>query len=90
MGRKLTESMKKHIAAKQNYRCANEPGKKLERLENYQCLLWKLDGINRGIFDQSGYQIDHIVEYSQTHDDSENNLQALCPNCHSFKKQEIL
>jgi len=31
------------------------------------------------------YEIDHIVPHCLTGDDSFNNLQALCPNCHSQK-----
>ena len=33
------------------------------------------------------FQIDHIIPWSLSHDDSEDNLQALCPNCHSLKTQ---
>lgn len=31
------------------------------------------------------FQIDHIIPWSLSHDDSESNLQALCANCHSLK-----
>lgn len=34
------------------------------------------------------FQIDHIIPWSLSHDDSEENLQALCPNCHSLKTQK--
>lgn len=33
------------------------------------------------------YQIDHIVPHSISNDDSEGNLRALCPTCHSNKTQ---
>ena len=33
------------------------------------------------------FQIDHIVPFSITNNDDENNLQALCPTCHSLKTQ---
>jgi hypothetical protein len=33
------------------------------------------------------FQIDHIIPWSLCHDDSEENLQALCANCHSIKTQ---
>ncbi len=33
------------------------------------------------------YQVDHIIPHSVFLDDSMNNLQALCPNCHSRKTQ---
>lgn len=36
----------------------------------------------------SSYQIDHIIPYSVFQDDSYNNLQALCANCHSYKSQK--
>ena len=35
----------------------------------------------------STYQIDHIIPFSITRDDCLNNLEALCPNCHSHKTQ---
>ena len=31
-----------------------------------------------GIFDESGYEIDHIEEFSINNNDSDENLQALC------------
>ena len=34
------------------------------------------------------FQIDHIIPWSLSHDDSEENLQALCANCHSVKTQK--
>lgn len=34
------------------------------------------------------FQVDHIVPHSISLDDSENNLQALCPNCHAKKTQK--
>ena len=36
----------------------------------------------------SSYQIDHIIPFSISQDDSYNNLQALCANCHSYKSQK--
>lgn len=33
------------------------------------------------------YQVDHIIPHSISNDDSEDNLQALCANCHSLKTQ---
>ena len=33
------------------------------------------------------YQIDHIIPHSISEDDSEQNLRALCPTCHSNKTQ---
>ena len=34
------------------------------------------------------FQIDHIIPWTLSNDDSEENLQALCPNCHSLKTQK--
>ena len=33
------------------------------------------------------FQIDHIIPFSISFDDNDNNLQALCANCHSVKTQ---
>ena len=64
MSRKLTESFKKIIAHKQQYKCL-----KCDKLL------------------PPSFQIDHIIPFSISKDDSEQNLQALCPNCHSLKTQ---
>ena len=83
--RTVALSLKKKIAAKQNYKCANSQNKELAGLENYKCLLWQITGPNQGIFDESGYEIDHILEKSISNDDAEENLQALCVGCHRVK-----
>jgi hypothetical protein len=62
--RKLSEAQKKKIAGRQKYKCANEPGKKLRYLEDYECPFWKQAGKDCGSFDESGYEIDHINEVS--------------------------
>lgn len=36
----------------------------------------------------STYQIDHIIPFSISANDTINNLEALCPNCHSIKTQK--
>jgi hypothetical protein len=46
---------------------------------------WKCN-ICQGLL-PSAYQIDHVVPHSIMSDDSDDNLQALCPNCHSKKTQ---
>jgi hypothetical protein len=86
MSRKLSEATKKRIAGKQKYKCANKPGANLKGLEQYSCPLWKIKNKNiRGSFDAAGYDIDHIVKYSITKDNSDENLQALCVNCRRSK-----
>lgn len=91
MVRKLTESIKKHIVNKQHYKCANKPGANLKGLENYKCLLWKETDLGlKGIFDEAGYEIDHINEYCITRNDSDDNLQALCKSCHIVKTKRFM
>ena len=87
--RNVTESTKKRVAGKQNYKCNNKPGRKLKGLRKYSCPLWK-DKKNPGSFDESGYEIDHIVEHCLSHDDSESNLQALCVSCHRVKTKRFV
>jgi hypothetical protein len=84
--RKVKESTKKLVAGRQKYKCANNPTAKLDKLENYECPFWKSE--NEGSFDESGYEIDHIEEFSKTHNDNESNLQALCKSCHSVKTKK--
>lgn len=88
--RKVTESLKKSIAGQQYYKCANSPTANLEKLEDYKCPLWQKVDQNKGCFDQSGYEIDHIKERAITHNDTESNLQALCKSCHSVKTKKFL
>jgi 5-methylcytosine-specific restriction endonuclease McrA len=83
--RKLTEARKKEAASRQFYKCKNSPGAKIESLTDFDCPLWKKPTPNNGSFDVSGYEIDHIVPWAETHDDSPENLQALCPSCHNRK-----
>ena len=86
--RKLTDAQKKHIAAKQFHRCANSNTIQLKGIEEYNCPLWNKTE-NQGLFDLSGYDIDHIIEHCLTGDDSESNLQALCISCHRVKTKSF-
>lgn len=88
--RKLSEAMKKSVAASQFFKCANKPGSNLKGIGAYVCLLWNKTDDNRGIFDGCGYHIDHIEEHSISGDDSRENLQALCISCHGFKTTEFM
>jgi hypothetical protein len=47
--------------------------------------LWKCKKCEKIL--SSSYQIDHIIPFSVSADDSYDNLQALCSNCHSSKSQ---
>lgn len=87
--RDIPESLKKHIAAKQRYSCANQSGN-LPGLEGFQCPLWNATGVHQGHFDESGYEIDHIKEHCISGDDSPDNLQALCLPCHRVKTARFL
>lgn len=89
--RKVSEATKKLVVGKQFYKCANNPLADLNNLENYVCPLWtKSDKKIRGNFDECGYEIDHIQEFSVTGNDNIDNLQALCKNCHSVKTRTFL
>lgn len=88
--KKVSDSVKKRIAGKQYYKCNNKIETKLYGLENYKCVLWQKDDENKGSFDESGYEIDHIKEFSLSKDNSEENLQALCLMCHKTKTKRFL
>jgi 5-methylcytosine-specific restriction endonuclease McrA len=87
--RTVTAAQKKFIAGRQFNKCANKPGANLKGFETYECPLWKRDDDHKGCFDQSGYDIDHIVEFSLTQNDTDDNLQALCKSCHSMKTKKF-
>ena len=72
------------ISAKQKHRCNNSPGSNIRNLNDFECPLWKNDE-NPGLFDENGFDVDHIMEFSLTQDNSEENLQALCITCHKEK-----
>lgn len=72
--------VKNHILQQQNYKCANT-------IKNYKCLLWTT---NNGFFDEAGYEFDHIDEFCLTSNNTLNNIQALCPNCHAVKTKRFM
>ena len=63
------------------YQCDNKPDNPGIGCKGYECPLWKC---NNGLFDESGREIDHIVEVKHGGTNELTNLQLLCPNCHSF------
>src|SRR5256885_1651778 len=77
--RYIPNDHKKIILERQENKCANYKGSNLYRIGNYQCPFWSF---NKGYFDKSGYQFDHVIEFCLTSDNNINNLQALCPSCH--------
>ena len=77
--RYISNKVKQNVLAKQNNKCAAS-------VKDYNCLLWITNG---GNFDESGYEFDHIDEYSITKNNCEENIQALCPNCHAVKTKRF-
>ena len=84
--RVIPQKIKKQVLEKQEHKCANNINN-IIYLKNYECILWKYQN---GLFDESGYEFDHINEYSKCYDNSLNNIQALCPNCHSVKTKRFM
>jgi len=84
MPRTISKTIRKQIVRRQLGKCANTSNVNLRGLEGYECPLW-LSSNHNGYFDDSGYDIDHIVEYSISQDNSMDNLQALCKCCHGYK-----
>lgn len=88
--RQVSDALKKTIAGRQFFKCANRPNSNLKGLNNYKCLLWQRTDEHKGCFDESGYDIDHILEYSISKDDNDTNLQALCIACHRVKTKTFM
>jgi len=78
--RKVTESQKKSVAGKQNFKCK-------ANITEYNCPLY-FNGRD-GTFDEAGYEIDHIEEVSLENNNDLDNLQALCPMCHRVKTKRF-
>jgi 5-methylcytosine-specific restriction endonuclease McrA len=75
MERKVSAAKKKQIAGKQRFCCAGISG--------YKCPLDKKP------FDESGYEIDHILELCNGGSNEDSNLQALCLMCHRVKTSRM-
>ena len=78
----ITQKTKDLISNRQYNRCANSPFTPALNLSGYLCPFWIY---NNGLFDNSGFAIDHINEVSITGNNELENLQALCHNCHAVK-----
>lgn len=63
-------------------KCANRPDKPAVGCKGYVCPMWLLYG---GYFDESGHQVDHIIEVAHGGTNDDANLQALCVSCHVVK-----
>ncbi|ARF10139.1 hypothetical protein Hokovirus_1_18 [Hokovirus HKV1] len=73
--RTLTPQERNTIASQQLYKCANKPDSNIRFLESFDCPLWLNEDINiQGMFNNLGYDIDHIMEFRLTQDNSRDNL----------------
>jgi 5-methylcytosine-specific restriction endonuclease McrA len=81
MNRKIIPSSVRKELLERNV-CANVPGNFAPGCKDYYCPMWKSNG---GYFDESGKQIDHIVEVTHGGSNDITNLQVLCPCCHAVK-----
>ena len=85
----LSNKQKNYLLDKQENKCANilnSGNVKDENHQIYNCLLWEY---RNGLFDKSKYQADHINEFNISKDNSIDNFQLLCSNCHSVKTQRV-
>ena len=82
----ITQKTKDLISNRQYNRCANSTFNPALNLSDYRCPFWIY---NNGLFDNSGYAIDHIDEVSITSNNELENLQALCHNCHAVKTRKF-
>ena len=76
----ISNSVRKILLS--NTVCANNPNNFAPGCKGYICPLWKN---SNGLFDESGLQIDHIIEVTHGGTNDIHNLQTLCPCCHSVK-----
>ena len=63
------------IAGRHRFKCANPHG---------DCHLYRLPPYD-GSFNESGYELDHVVPFSECCLSSVHQLQPLCPQCHAKK-----
>lgn len=84
MSRYIPSKIRNKVLAEQEYKCNNRPGIESKNLENFNCPLWD-NKKSPGTFNEEGFDIDHIIEFSLTRDNSRENLQALCKTCHREK-----
>ena len=97
----FSDSVKNSILSRQNYCCNTLNGVYIDsgvskeeidnNYENYECPLWARGG-NGKFSRRKGnknntyvYDADHIVECREEGRNTEDNCQALCPNCHRIK-----
>lgn len=71
---KIPEHTKYQILVRQAFRCKGVP--------NYTCPLLASTG---GLFDEAGYDMDHVIPLVLGGSSDPTNLQALCVSCHRIK-----
>ena len=74
--RYVSDANKQIILERQNHKCANNPDANLYRIGDFPCVLW--EGTRKGVFMESGYEFDHVIEFSLTQENNISSLQALC------------
>ena len=92
----ISDQIKSELLGRQFNCCNNRPGNNDSSFNipgtgrKYLCPLWKLSVPEQGLFDESGYDADHIHEHSHGGTDDISNLQLLCPCCHSYKTKLLV
>ena len=76
-----------HTVLKQGNKCANRPGSNIRNIGNFECPRWKF--YNGEFDDQSGFEIDHILEHALGGRENETNVEALCLDCHRVKTKNF-
>ena len=72
---------------KQGNKCANRPGSNIRNIGNFECPRWKF---YNGLFNEdSGFEVDHILEISVGGNNDEKNIQILCLDCHRVKTKNF-
>jgi 5-methylcytosine-specific restriction endonuclease McrA len=83
----VPKDITQYLLSKQKTKCANTLDNPAIGLKDYICPLWLLYG---GQFDESGYERDHIIEVCQGGSNDIDNIQLLCPSCHSVKTKRFI
>ncbi len=92
----LSTGQKNYLLGRQwGGRCNNRPDSQdisFGYLENgvllkYYCPMWRL---NDGLFDQGGYEADHVIELAAGGTNDITNFQLICPSCHAVKTKNFM
>lgn len=72
------------VAGGQYHPCTNKPNLNINGSGKYRCPLW-MRSDNVGLFDESGYVIDHVTHINVNKHNHVRDLRALCRSCHFIK-----